>query len=178
MPMSYDPHRGNPQPPSAAAGPDVGRRVVLILFVGVPAAAALAIAFLGALESTPGQSSAPLEGVAVFSNGPGVRVCSRRTLHNCRATRGVSGNRERYFATAYTLHAVPSCDDHEAYAYSRCEDAGTGGPHDLCMGEWGIFSSTASRLSDPRDRAEVEPRGFVMRCDEGIKSGTFAEEGY
>lgn len=178
--MSYDPNQGTSHPQPAAAGPDTGRRAVLALFVGLPAIGALTIAFLGALgrSSPTGQSSVPLEGVAVFSNGPGVRVCSRRTLHNCRATRGVSGNRERYFAIAYTLHAVPSCDDQEVYAYSRCEDAGTGGPHDLCMGEWGVFSSDASRLSDPRDRAEVEPRGFVMRCDEGIKAGTFAEEGY
>lgn len=181
--MDHHPPPDSSAPPSPSRPPGIAwRKVLIAIVVGFPVTVvglgllAFAAGSLGLL-APPGQSSAHLTGVAVFGDGSGVRVCSRRDLHNCRLTRGVTGRRERYFAIAYTLHAVPSCDGQVAYAYSRCEDAGAPGPRDICMGSWGVFGAAASSLSDPRDAAELEPTGFSMRCDEGGITGNFPEEG-
>lgn len=181
MPMSYDPNdpavrermeglapqRPVPlRPAYSVKGAVIGAGVSLLAY----------FAITGDYRGIP--SARSLEGVAVFSDGTGIRVCSRQDLHNCTARRGVSGGRERIYATIPLLRAVPSCDSQSMLAVERCRGVGDGEATVRCYASYGVIEGSLSSLSDPRDRVTIEPRGFVMRCDEGTRDGTFGEEGY
>ena len=126
-----------------------------------------------------------LDRVAIYRETSGFRVCPAADLHDCRIRGGTVMGRDRVAVVAL-IHAQPSCDDQEARARETCGRehpiADYGNAEQLravatCSAQFGVITSDATTLSDPRD-PHLEPKGFQMECREGIRNGEFQQDGY
>ncbi len=125
-----------------------------------------------------------LERIAIYRPGAGLRVCPSTDLHDCRIRMGTMMGRDRLL-TVPLIVAQAECDGQESRVREVCGrvaritdygDAEQTRRHNGCLAAGGVVEASATALTDPRD-PHLDARAFEMECREGVKTGSFQEEG-
>lgn len=161
---------------------DKGQLVRAGLLVGGMALATAAA--MGVCVAVMPDAKPTLERIAIYRPGAGLRVCPSTDLHDCRIRMGTAMGRDRLL-TAPLIAAQAECDGQESRVREACGrtapvtdygDAEQARRHNDCLVAGGVVEASATALTDPRD-PHLDARAFEMGCREGVKTGSFQEEG-